>query len=265
MTVLPVVAREMSVLARRKSMYWSRWVTAVVALFVMLWLLVISASQVSFAQLGASIFFILSSLCFTFAILIGMHATADCLSEEKREGTLGLLFLTDLRSFDVIGGKLAASSLQAALALIGVIPMISLALLLGGVTLRQFGEVSLVLGNTMFLSLAVGVFVSSLSRNERKAMVGTFVALFVITLGPWIIAYLLQDYLGGVPERLVAASPLFDFAMIHSGPTMFRPAGPNYFWHSLVGLHLLGWALLAISAWILPRAVNELPARRFLR
>src|SRR5687767_9287954 len=128
MTVLPIVAREMGVLARRKSMYWSRWVTVVLALLVMLWLLAVSATQVSFAELGRSIFFILSSLSFTFTVLIGMQATADCLSEEKREGTLGLLFLTDLKSFDVIAGKLAASSLQAALALIGIIPMISLAL-----------------------------------------------------------------------------------------------------------------------------------------
>ena len=28
--------------------------------------------------------------------------TADCLSEEKREGTLGLLFLTDLRGYDIV-------------------------------------------------------------------------------------------------------------------------------------------------------------------
>ena len=263
MTVLPVVAREMGVLARRKSMYWSRWVTAVLALLVMLWLLLVSSAQLSFAELGKSIFLILSSLCFTFTVLVGTQATADCLSEEKREGTLGLLFLTDLRGFDVIGGKLAASSLQAALALIGVLPMISLSILLGGVTLKQFGEVALVLVNTMFLSLAIGAFVSSLSRNERKAMVGTFVILFAIVLGPWILGMGWRFYLR-FPEKLLAISPLYDFAMIHSNPAL-RPVGSGYFWHSLVGLHLLGWLLLGISALVLPRCVNELPTVRFRR
>src|SRR5688572_6887831 len=261
MTVLPVVAREMSVLARRKSMYWSRWVTAVLALLVMLWLLVVSASQLSFAELGASIFLILSSLCFTFTVLIGTQATADCLSEEKREGTLGLLFLTDLKGFDVIGGKIAASSLQAALALIGVLPMISLSLLLGGVTLRQFGEVALVLVNTMFLSLAVGALVSSVSRNERKAMVGTFVVLFLIVLGPWIVG---MTSIGWLPQGLLGISPLYDFALIHSKPGM-RPVGPSYFWHSLIGLHLFAWVLLAISAFVLPKSIHELPSLRFRR
>jgi len=35
--------------------------------------------------------------------------TADTLSGESREGTLGLLFLTDLRSWDVTLGKLASA------------------------------------------------------------------------------------------------------------------------------------------------------------
>jgi ABC-type transport system involved in multi-copper enzyme maturation permease subunit len=263
MTVLPVVAREMGVLARRKSMYWSRWVTAILALLVMLWLLVVSAAQLSFAELGSSIFLILSSLCFTFTVLIGMQATADCLAEEKREGTLGLLFLTDLKGFDIIAGKLAASSLQAALALIGVIPMISLALLLGGVTLRQFGKVALVLANTMFLSLAVGALVSSFSRNERKAMMGTFVALFAIVLGPWMVGFAFRGYLG-FPESLLAASPLYDFSVVHArpGPVLGTPL---YFWHSMLGLHAFAWVLLFVAAWVLPKSINELPSRRFRR
>ena len=167
----------MSVLARRKSTYWARAITGFLAVLVMLWLLIVSRTQLTYAALGSSIFLILSSLCFTFTVLVGMHATADSLSEEKREGTLGLLFLTDLKGTDIVGGKLAATSLHAVLALIGVIPMLSIALLLGGVTLEQFGRVALVLINTMFFSLALGVFVSSLSKNERKAMGGTFLGL----------------------------------------------------------------------------------------
>lgn len=265
MTLLPVVAREMSVMARRKSMYWSRGVTAIVALLVMLWLLIVSASQLSFAALGGSIFLVLSSLCFVFAVLVGMQATADCVSEEKREGTLGLLFLTDLKGAHVVGGKFAASSLQAVLALIGVIPMLSLALLLGGVTLRQFGLVALILGNTMFMSLALGVFVSSLSQNERKAMVGTFVGLFLVVLGPFVVAILSRSYLGFM-EELLAVSPLYAFASLHASLNPFRFAGPPlYFWHSFVFTHCLAWFFLAASAWILPRCLNELPPKRFRR
>ena len=44
-----------------------------------------------------------------YCLLSGVWFTADCLSEEKREGTLGLLFLTDLKGYDVVFGKLVAT------------------------------------------------------------------------------------------------------------------------------------------------------------
>ena len=192
MNLLPVVVREMSVLARRKSTYWSRTVTGLLALLLMLWLLVVSRAHVSYAAMGKSLFFVLSSVCFAFCVLVGTQATSDSVSEEKREGTLGLLFLTDLKGFDVISGKLAATSLWAVLALMGVIPMLSLALLLGGVTFIQFGLTTLVLANTMFFSLALGVFVSTLSENERKAMSGTFLGLAFVMFGPATHVYFLH-------------------------------------------------------------------------
>ena len=261
MTVLPVVAREMAVMARRKSMYWSRWITAILALLVMLWLLLVSASAISFSELGSSIFVILGTICFVFTALVGMQATADCLSEEKREGTLGLLFLTDLKGFDVIAGKLVASSLHAVLVLIGIIPMLSLAFLLGGVTLQQFGMAALVLCNTLFFSLTLGVLVSSLSENERRAMVGTFVCIFVLFVGPFLLAFVLGR---GVTGELLAASPIFPFVTIHTGPgnTTFPT---RYFWPSLIGTHLAACFFLFLAALILPRCIHVVPSRRFAR
>ena len=46
---------------------------------------------------GKLIFTYLSWLAFIYCLVEGARTAADCLSQEKREGTLGLLFLTDLR------------------------------------------------------------------------------------------------------------------------------------------------------------------------
>ncbi|MGZ8937908.1 MAG: hypothetical protein ACXW32_01710 [Limisphaerales bacterium] len=262
MTVLPVVAREMGVMARHKSTYWSRTVTGLLALLVMMWLLLVSRTRVSYADIGGTMFLVLSSLCFAFTVLAGMQATSDSVSEEKREGTLGLLFLTDLKATDVIGGKLAATSLSAVLALMGVIPMLSLALLLGGVTLQQFALVAVVLANTLFLSLSLGVFVSTLSENERKAMMATFVGLLLIVIGPFVAAYLLRAQFGFF-EELLAASPLYAFSSLHTRAV--GPLAPRYFWPSVLSTHLLAWFFLLYAAWILPRFVNALPSLRFAR
>ena len=260
MTVLPVVLREMSVLARRKVTYWSRTVTGLLALLVLLWLMLVSRAHVSYATMGSSLFLVLSSICFAFTVLAGMQATSDSVSEEKREGTLGLLFLTDLKGFDVIGGKLAATSLSSVLGLMGVIPMLSLALLLGGVTFQQFALVALVLGNTLFLSLSLGVFVSTLSENERKAMMGTFVGLLVLVVGPGVVAYFLRDAFGNL-EEITSLSPLYAFRTLHNRARI-APMVPSYFWVSLAFNHVLAWIFLLLAGWILPRSVNSVPSRR---
>ena len=64
--------------------------------------------------IGQVLFSMLKWLCFAFACASGIFLTADCLSDEKRDGTLGLLFLTDLRGYDVVTGKIMATSLRSA-------------------------------------------------------------------------------------------------------------------------------------------------------
>ena len=52
-----------------------------------------------YASLGSGLFGVLTWLSVATALCAGLFFTSDCLSEEKREGTLGFLFLTDLRDF----------------------------------------------------------------------------------------------------------------------------------------------------------------------
>jgi ABC-type transport system involved in multi-copper enzyme maturation permease subunit len=260
MVFLPVVAREMSVLSRRQSTYWGRAVTAVIAVLTMIWLLLVSASRVSLAELGSSIFMVLSSFCFGFCLLVGMHSTSDSVSEEKREGTLGLLFLTDLKALDIVLGKMAASSFHAFFAVLGVVPMLSLALLLGGVTLTQIALVALALFNTMFLSLSLGIFVSTMSSNERKAMFACFTGLFVLTILPFVVSYALSDF-DKIYAQLVFISPLYSFLCIQAPPG--SPLNTHFLPVVLVFQHLLAWGFLIIASRILPGCVNELPRRRF--
>src|SRR5437762_6345486 len=65
------------------------------------------------AMHGRYLFRALFGFAFVYCLFIGARLTADCLSEEKRDGTLGLLFLTDLKGYDVVFGKLAATSVNS--------------------------------------------------------------------------------------------------------------------------------------------------------
>lgn len=168
-------------------------------------------SYQSASQQGELLFQIFAWLAFGFAALAGVVGTADCVSSEKRDGTLGLLFLTDLKGYDVILGKLAANSMTVIYGLIASVPILSLPLVMGGVTAWQVLQTALLLLTVLALSCSVGIFVSTHSRNERKAMMAAvFIMLSVLAL-PLGVAMLMDDRRGAPIRQLYVAnfSPFF--------------------------------------------------------
>ena len=143
MTFLPIVDRELRAAGRRRSTYWLRFLAAAAAIAVGVCFIWTAPSAMPVHQVSKGFFTLLASLSFGFCLLAGIFLTADCLSLEKREGTLGLLFLTDLNGFDVVLGKLAASSVQCFYALLAVLPLLGLPLLTGGVTAGEFWRMNL--------------------------------------------------------------------------------------------------------------------------
>src|SRR5881296_3794893 len=176
MTFLPIVDRELRVTARRRSIYRLRFAVALTAMFLAGTILLVNLGAPQH-QLGRHVFEGLSLLSFIYCLFSGRISTADCLSEEKREGTLGLLFLTDLKGYDVVLGKLAATSVNCFYGLLAIFPVLAIPLLLGGVSLGEFWRMSLVLANALFFSLAAGIIVSAMSRSARKAMAATFILI----------------------------------------------------------------------------------------
>ena len=140
MTFLPVVERELRVAARKRATYWLRVGAAgfLCALLALVW-----NSHTLFGgapgSMGAMLFSPLKWTCFVYAFLAGLFLTSDAISEEKREGTLGLLFLTPLRGYDVVLGKLLASSANATYALVAGVPVLALPILMGGVSGDETG------------------------------------------------------------------------------------------------------------------------------
>src|SRR5882762_5735957 len=165
MTFLPIVARELRVATRRRATYWSRVIAGLGAVGLTIWMVEALGTRVPPEQLGLQLFRAISELAFFFCLFPGVVLTADCLSEEKREGTLGLLFLTDLKGHDVVFGKLAATSVNSIYALVAVVPILALPFFLGGITAGEFWRMTQVLFTTLLFSLAASLFISSISRN----------------------------------------------------------------------------------------------------
>src|SRR6266404_2794931 len=184
MTVLPVVARELRIAARKRSNFWLRVAAALAGMILGSGFMAFSTVRgVGAATMGGVLFGVLTWLALAAALSAGLFFTSDCLSEEKREGTLGFLFLTDLRGYDVAGGKLLASSLRCFYGLLAVLPILAVTLLMGGVTGAQFWKTSLALLNALVCSLAAGLAVSAMSRDSQKALGATLLVLLLFVGG----------------------------------------------------------------------------------
>ncbi len=261
MTFLPIVARELRVAARRAGTYWSRLVVALVAMFVGGGLAIAEWGAPQHV-LGQQMFHLLGGLALVYCLLAGRLSTADCLSSEKREGTLGLLFLTDLKGYDVVFGKLTATSLNALYGLLAILPVLAIPLLLGGITNGEFWRVVLVLVNTFLFSLAIGIFVSALSRDARKAIAANFALLLLFTLGLPAIALSVGYFfrLRG-PEPVVG---LFFSCPIFSGcfalDAQYKTNG-DYFWWSVAVTQALTLLLVVLASRIVPRSWQDKPVR----
>ncbi|MFN7139223.1 MAG: ABC transporter permease, partial [Limisphaerales bacterium] len=133
MPFLPIVERELRIASRKRGTYWMRVGAAVGALLIGGWIMLMMQNMPP-QLLGKTLFISLSIVTFIYAAITGLRLTADSLSEEKRDGTLGLLFLTDLKGYDVVIGKLVASSLGSFYGMLASFPVLAISLLLGGVT-----------------------------------------------------------------------------------------------------------------------------------
>jgi ABC-type transport system involved in multi-copper enzyme maturation permease subunit len=245
MTFLPIVERELGIAARRKSTYRVRtFGTLAMLVIVGFYLLVVSRSGSLGANAGSILFKILAWISFIFVCFTGL-LTSDAISQERREGTLGLLFLTDLRGHDVVLGKLMSNSLQMFYSLLAVFPVLGLPLLMGGVTGGEFWRTLIVLVNTLFFSVALGIFISSISHDSQKALHATFLFVIVSVLG--------LPLLDGWINWSNAHAPVL--SLISPGFTFLEIAKNSYghFWPSILLTNAGAWCFLGLAIYFTPR------------
>ena len=254
MTFLPIVERELRVATRRRLTYWSRPAAAAVFAIGFGFLLLVAAEMGGAGiSVGELEFSVLKWGLLIVASLAGVFVTADTLSEEKREGTMGLLFLTDLRGYDIVIGKLVSHSVRVFYGMLAVVPIVGLVLMMGGVTGREFWQVMLVIGNSLVLSLALGMFISSLSRDSMRAMLYALLLSLAIFGG----LQLLDMAAASWDERKFTAH----FSLASPGYLLVKTGGYGFknYWLCLGIQHGLAWVLLGLASFATPRTWRDKP------
>jgi hypothetical protein len=265
MSFLPIVGRELRGASRRRGTYWMRTVVAFLAVLTGT-VIFVAIPGTPGSQSGRVIFEGLSGLALLYCLASGRALTVDCLSAERREGTLGLLFLTDLKGYDVVLGKLVATSLNGFFSLLAVMPVLALCMLLGGVSNAEFWRMVLVLADTFLFSLAVGIFCSSLNRDARRAAAANF-GLLLLFIGvlpsiSGIVTYFAPSR-APIPQlfhipQLFYACPGCPFFL--SFDALYKRDSRDFWW-SLGVMHALTWSLVLFAGWIVPRTWQDQPVR----
>src|SRR5438105_15331494 len=115
MYILPLVIRELTVAQRRRSTYFLRIGLGAGTMAVAAWAFLVWRAAPEDA--GHAVFAALAWVAVAAIVLTAVLLGSDTVSSERRTGTLGLLFLTDLQPNEIVAGTLAAA---------GIVPLFTL-------------------------------------------------------------------------------------------------------------------------------------------
>jgi hypothetical protein len=249
-TTLPVIARQLWVRARSPAGHWTRFGAALAGTLLCL---VTLAGDPSPARTGAAAFEGLVMAAFILCCFSGL-LTVDGISRERREGTLGLLFLTRVRALDVLLGNFGAAGIASLCALAALAPVVLLPVLAGGVTGGEAARQVLALFDTMILSLAAGLWASAGGRGWLSCARSAAALLLLIVAGPLLLRSL-------IPRLPMGYSWPDSWSAIQAAKDVdYRKAAAPY-WISIASVHAISW-LLVIGAGIRLRRVWREDAER---
>src|ERR1017187_3321639 len=199
LALTPLVERELRAGARRPLFYWLRGLLALAAGFQGYELLdryVMGPPPASGLALmapppgsiitGATVLHQMSWLLFLSTLLMCLVSAAS-ITRERREGTLGLLLLTDLTPGEIVWEKMLSCGLTCFLVLLGSLPALMFPVLAGGVTGSEAALIGLGLVNTLFVALTAGLWMSALFRERRYAMPAALALIAGLAFVPEVI------------------------------------------------------------------------------
>src|SRR6266478_3269308 len=181
MSVLPVIVRELRSQARQPLTHWLRIIgglSVVAAILAALWSIGAINPQTQGIALpnlvqtfGTTLFGKMNLFIFLAIWLFVPLATADAVSRERREGTLPLLYLTELHSFGIVVGKTFVHMLRSVSLFLTMVPWLFLPLVFGGVSVNDVVLAIMLDALCVLLAQSAGLLASTIPRDWLKSVI----------------------------------------------------------------------------------------------
>ncbi len=194
----PVFAYEWLTTTRRWQLYALRalFVGLILAGMMFTWQVELSrtgqgqtVSLQQLAEYGERFYSTIVSIELTLVLLAAPAATAGAICLDKARGTLDHMLATDLSNAEIVLGKLGARLVPVLGLIVCVVPILSLAGLLGGIDpLALFGSFSIAIACGV-LGCSLALILSVWGRKTHEVLMLTYLILILWVLGPllWIM------------------------------------------------------------------------------
>ena len=255
MISLPIIFREFRVAARHKRTFVFRSVFGGLLAFMALMFVIIMKFSGGSSGSGYYLLQMFSWLIFVLLFVFAPAVTCGCIADEKKQGTLGLLFLTHLNSADIVLGKFVSRGLDLVLLFLSATPFLFVPVLMGGVNWEVTFSAVLCISSLLVLALAFGVFASTYSRFTAQAVISGYVGLILYNVVMGILPQLAEFLSKGGAWQSFAIW-VFDYCKMASPALALAVGGTHnafvsFLWSGSVALVLVG-----LSVWKLPRTLQ---------
>ena len=245
--MLPIVQRELQTAARHPKLYRRRFFSWSV-IFFLVCMVVPTGSR---NGQGSEAFQFLTTLTLVLCLLEGLRKTADAITIERREGTLGLLFLSTLNGWDIILGKLTSAAIRSLNTLLVFVPVLAVTLLLGGTTGGEFWRSILLLVVALLASLCLCLCISAVTHEGSFAAALT--SLIVLAILP------LLSFLHAPTAKWIM--PLSPFFGLRAASDAYYSFDIIPYWLAIVYLASITFTAIVIGSLVLPQTWQDRPRR----
>ena len=250
---LPLVEKELTRTGKRRWTYVLRVVPVVIAvasiglpsLFA-----VPSTLTIDEFRQTAGIYLSYVSLGFQFFCVFALAplATAGLIAQEKRDRTLGLLLMADMRGADIAFAKLLSAFTQVEFLLLGTLPLLAIAAYMGGVSVPVVALQILLFTGLALATCSIGLLCSTVTRRPVEALF-----LAVVIESAWMIVH---SVVGDVWHAYAHTNPAGAIVALDQDtmdPASWLPA--------LVFCLVVAAVCCVATVLLLPRQVFERPRR----
>ncbi len=198
----PVFAFEWMQSARRWQIYAARSgiVAILLAGLTIVWLEELAgqgeATFQRLAEVGQDFSMTVVLTQFALVLLVAPAMTAGAICQDKTNGTLAHLLVTDLSSAEIVLGKLAARLVPVLGLIASSLPIVAISTLLGGTDPVGLAGAYLVTIGAAVLACALAMVLSVWGTKVHEVLVATYLALIGWVILLWVYAIVFELWLG---------------------------------------------------------------------